>query len=189
MWASIPDNLAPKFNNAVLAINSQVPAGYAIYLIAPDAAEKKGNHDADTARAKEAFEAALAGKKGVKFRPEYIETWHARRIPGNSVVIGNNPWDKHPAYVGPEDTKVFVYIPKLVDEKEADARQMKGVAKEKAEAVKDQPAGDGTPTPDGALAAGGPADPTLALETTETPKKTAAKKAPAKKAATKKKSV
>lgn len=183
MWASIPDNLTSKYKNNVLAINTQVPAGYVVYVIEPDAAEKKGHEDADAARAEEAFKAAFANKKDVKFHPEYVETWHVRHIPGNSDVIGNNPWDKHPAFAGPEDTKVFVYIPKLVDEKKEEERQRMWAAKEKAK-IDAKAAAEKTAV-DGALAPGGPADPTLAANTTApapapAPKaKAATKKAPA----------
>jgi hypothetical protein len=175
MWASIPDSHATKFTDAVLSIKSQVPEGYKIYVT--DKAEL--------------LEPIFAEQKGVKFRPEYVETWHARHIPGNSVCIGNSRWDKHPAYTGPEDTQVFVYIPKLAEERDAEARQKEWAAKEKAridaKAAKEKVAVEGAAAPEGALAAGGPADPTLTVDDpTSTSKKAATKKAATKKAATKK---
>lgn len=53
---------------------------------------------------------ALADKDGAVFKPEHVETWHVRTV-SDQCMVGNAPWDRHPAYTGPEDTTVQVFCP------------------------------------------------------------------------------
>jgi len=133
MWAMIPESDIPKINDAVHHIRSAAPENYDIYVIKPDAHDKKGVADAEGIRTREALAETLAHVKGLKFRPEEVSTWHARTIPGYGMVLGDNAWDKHETYRGPEDIKVRVYIPRLIAEADAaEAQQQAQQARRRA---------------------------------------------------------
>lgn len=92
-WASMP--LADAAPNTVVKLKAQ-PDGYEIYVVA-----------ADEAKALPMLDVYLSAN-GVPFFPDAVQQWHAREL-GQNVMVGNAPWDRHPAYRGPDDTVVYVY--------------------------------------------------------------------------------
>lgn len=124
MWAALPEGSDQKFDDAATPIQSQVSEGYQVFVVLPYTGAAKNAEAAAKARAQAVFSAAFEGNKlGVKFHPDRVERWFMRTVPGHGHYIGAQPWETHPQYSGPEDRRVFVYVPKLVEERMIDEAQ------------------------------------------------------------------
>ncbi len=111
IWATIPQkNCLP---NTVLTL-STFPAGQRVFAIATGETCDPGS----AVRALSALDVALSAD-GVPFRAAHVERWFLREMPGQGSLIGNKPWDRHPAYSGPMDSFIYVFDPKASDERAA----------------------------------------------------------------------
>lgn len=109
LWASVPASAMSK-DKAVAVVTA--PAGQQIYVAITG--EDVLPPQASTALS--LLEAAVH-KGGGTFRVPHVDRWHFREAPGGGGTIGNAPWDRHPAYSGPEDQWAYVFSPQMSDER------------------------------------------------------------------------
>lgn len=110
IWATLAAGFTP---NTVISV-STYPAGRRIFAVATGETCDPG----EATRALGALDVALSAI-GTPFRGSHVERWFVREMPGRGALIGNRPWDRHPAYVGPMDSFIYVYDPTASDQRAA----------------------------------------------------------------------
>lgn len=111
IWAAIAQK--DRAPNKVLDVGT-FPAGRRVLTIATGETSDPGAEE----RVLRSLDGYLTSS-GMPFRVAHVERWFLREVPGQGALIGNKPWDRHPAYVGPMDSFIYVFDPIASDERAA----------------------------------------------------------------------